>query len=100
MDDDIPYLLLTLGPLATSRSAKDVMLQDHCTQDDDNRIVTDSIAKHLSFPASFTNSSLSGSPRSIRQLKVVPSTTPSIRLSSTSGCSVQDTLVGIWPTII
>lgn len=57
------------------------MLQDHCTQDDDdNRIVADSIAKHLSLPASFTNSSLSGSPRSIRQLKVVPSTTPSIRL--------------------
>lgn len=42
MDDDIPYLLLTPGPLTTSRSVKEVMLQDHCTWDDDyNRIVTD-----------------------------------------------------------
>ena len=42
-------LLLTPGPLTTSRSVKDVILQDHCTQDhDSNRVVTDSIATHLS----------------------------------------------------
>ena len=42
MDDEIPYLLLTPGPLTTSRTVKNVMLQDHCTWDDDyNSIVTD-----------------------------------------------------------
>lgn len=42
MDDDIPYLLLTPGPLTTSRSVKQVMLRDYCTWDDDyNSIVTD-----------------------------------------------------------
>ena len=41
MDDDIPYLLLTPGPLTTSRTVKEVMLQDFCTWDDDyNSIVT------------------------------------------------------------
>ena len=41
LDDDIPYLLLTPGPLTTSRSVKQAMMQDHCTWDDDyNRIVT------------------------------------------------------------
>lgn len=42
MDDDIRYLLLTPGPLTTSRTVKQVMLDDHCTWDDDyNSIVTD-----------------------------------------------------------
>lgn len=42
MDDDIRYLLLTPGPLTTSKTVKEVMLQDHCTWDDDyNGIVTD-----------------------------------------------------------
>lgn len=42
MDDDIPYLLLTPGPLTTSKSVKQVMLADFCTWDDDyNNIVTD-----------------------------------------------------------
>jgi len=42
MDDDIPYLLLTPGPLTTTRTVKQVMLQDFCTWDDDyNCIVTD-----------------------------------------------------------
>lgn len=42
MDDDIPYLLLTPGPLTTSKSVKQVMLNDFCTWDDDyNSIVTD-----------------------------------------------------------
>ena len=41
MDDDIPYLLLTPGPLTTSRTVKQVMLRDYCTWDDDyNEIVT------------------------------------------------------------
>lgn len=41
MDADIPYLLLTPGPLTTSRGVRQAMLQDHCTWDDDyNRIVT------------------------------------------------------------
>ncbi len=42
MDPDIPYLLLTPGPLTTSKSVKEVMLRDYCTWDDDyNSIVTD-----------------------------------------------------------
>ena len=41
VDDDIPYLLLTPGPLTTSKSVKRVMLNDFCTWDDDyNQIVT------------------------------------------------------------
>ncbi len=41
MDDDIPYLLLTPGPLTTSRTVKEVMMRDFCTWDDDyNSIVT------------------------------------------------------------
>jgi 2-aminoethylphosphonate-pyruvate transaminase len=42
MDDDIPYLLLTPGPLTTSKTVKQVMLHDFCTWDDDyNQIVTE-----------------------------------------------------------
>lgn len=42
MDADIPYLLLTPGPLTTSRRVKQVMMQDFCTWDDDyHQIVTD-----------------------------------------------------------
>lgn len=42
MDPDIPYLLLTPGPLTTSKTVKQVMLADYCTWDDDyNRIVSD-----------------------------------------------------------
>ena len=37
---DNPYLLLTPGPLSTTKSVKSVMLRDWCTWDDDyNRIV-------------------------------------------------------------
>lgn len=47
MDDEIPYLLLTPGPLTTSKTVKQAMLQDFCTWDDDyNSIVTD-IRKRL-----------------------------------------------------
>lgn len=39
---DNPYLLLTPGPLSTTKSVKRVMLRDWCTWDDDyNLIVTD-----------------------------------------------------------
>ena len=39
---DNPYLLLTPGPLSTSKSVKSVMLRDWCTWDDDyNQIVQD-----------------------------------------------------------
>lgn len=42
MDDDIPYLLLTPGPLTTSKTVKQAMLHDYCTWDDDyNRLVSD-----------------------------------------------------------
>ena len=42
MDDDIPYLLLTPGPLTTSRTVRETMLRDYCTWDDDyNSIVSD-----------------------------------------------------------
>lgn len=41
MDADIPYLLLTPGPLTTSKTVKQVMLRDFCTWDDDyNGLVT------------------------------------------------------------
>ncbi|MGD9646382.1 MAG: 2-aminoethylphosphonate--pyruvate transaminase [Pirellulales bacterium] len=41
MDADIPYLLLTPGPLTTSRTVKEVMLRDYCTWDDEyNSLVT------------------------------------------------------------
>jgi len=42
VDDDIPYLLLTPGPLTTSKTVRQAMMQDYCTWDDDyKRIVTD-----------------------------------------------------------
>ena len=42
MDSDIPYLLLTPGPLTTSRTVKEAMLNDYCTWDDDyNQVVSD-----------------------------------------------------------
>ncbi len=41
MDPDIPYLLLTPGPLTTSRTVKEAMLADYCTWDDDyNSLIT------------------------------------------------------------
>lgn len=41
LDDEIPYLLLTPGPLTTSKTVKQAMMRDFCTWDDDyNRIVT------------------------------------------------------------
>ncbi len=42
MDDNDHYLLLTPGPLTTSKTVKQAMMRDYCTWDDDyNRIVND-----------------------------------------------------------
>lgn len=42
MDDDIPYLLLTPGPLTTTRSVREAMLRDYSTWDVDyNSLVND-----------------------------------------------------------
>jgi len=47
MDDDIPYLLLTPGPLTTSRTVREAMLQDFCTWDDDYNGIVDEIRREL-----------------------------------------------------
>ena len=47
MDDDIPYLLLTPGPLTTSRSVKQAMLRDYCTWDDDYHEIVSNIRQRL-----------------------------------------------------
>jgi 2-aminoethylphosphonate-pyruvate transaminase len=47
MDDDIPYLLLTPGPLTTSRSVRKAMLQDWCTWDDDYNALVQEIRARL-----------------------------------------------------
>ncbi|MBX7166379.1 MAG: 2-aminoethylphosphonate--pyruvate transaminase [Pirellulales bacterium] len=47
MDDDIPYLLLTPGPLTTSKTVKQVMLRDYCTWDDDYNGIVQDIRRRL-----------------------------------------------------
>ncbi len=47
MDDDIPYLLLTPGPLTTSKTVKQVMLRDYCTWDDDYNCIVSDIRRRL-----------------------------------------------------
>ena len=47
MDDDIPYLLLTPGPLTTSQRVKQAMLQDYCTWDDDYHQIVSEIRQRL-----------------------------------------------------
>jgi 2-aminoethylphosphonate-pyruvate transaminase len=47
MDDDIPYLLLTPGPLTTSRTVKSVMMRDFCTWDDDYNSIVQEIRAEL-----------------------------------------------------
>ena len=70
MDDDIPYLLLTPGPLTTTRTVRAAMLQDYCTWDDEyNQRVSDirhrlvRLAGHGGPPASdkFTSVLMQGS---------------------------------------
>ena len=55
MDDDIPYLLLTPGPLTTSRTVKQVMLNDFCTWDDDYNNIVEDIRRRLTDLASDTD---------------------------------------------
>lgn len=47
MDDDISYLLLTPGPLTTSRTVREAMLQDNSTWDVDYNRVVQSIRRQL-----------------------------------------------------
>ena len=47
MDDDIPYLLLTPGPLTTSRSVREAMLRDYCTWDDEYHAIVTEIRDEL-----------------------------------------------------
>lgn len=51
MDDDIPlvnpYVLLTPGPLSTSRSVKAAMYRDWCTWDDDYKALVEDIRRRL-----------------------------------------------------
>ena len=42
-----PYLLLTPGPLSTSKSVKAVMLRDWCTWDDDYNAIVQQIRRRL-----------------------------------------------------
>ena len=66
MRDDIPYLLLTPGPLTTTRSVKEAMLQDLCTWDDDyNGLVQEIRAELVALaggdPATHTSVLMQGS---------------------------------------
>jgi 2-aminoethylphosphonate-pyruvate transaminase len=47
MDDDIPYLLLTPGPLTTSRGVRQAMLRDWCTWDRDYNDLVSGIRARL-----------------------------------------------------
>ena len=47
MDDDIPYLLLTPGPLTTTRTVRQAMLTDFCTWDEDYNRLVQSIRRQL-----------------------------------------------------
>ena len=44
---DNPYLLLTPGPLSTTKSVKSVMLRDWCTWDDDYNTIVEQIRQKL-----------------------------------------------------
>jgi 2-aminoethylphosphonate-pyruvate transaminase len=47
VDEDIPYLLLTPGPLTTSRSVRQAMLRDSCTWDTDYNALVNAIRRRL-----------------------------------------------------
>jgi 2-aminoethylphosphonate-pyruvate transaminase len=47
VDDDIPYLLLTPGPLSTSRSVRQAMQRDSCTWDADYNTLVNDIRRRL-----------------------------------------------------
>lgn len=44
---DNPYLLLTPGPLSTTKTVKSVMFRDWCTWDDDYNTLVERIRRHL-----------------------------------------------------
>ena len=54
MDENIPYLLLTPGPLTTSKRVKQVMLNDFCTWDDDYNSIVTGIRRQLTRLATAT----------------------------------------------
>ncbi len=47
MDDDIPYLLLTPGPLTTTRSVRKAMLRDYSTWDVDYNSLVNDVRRRL-----------------------------------------------------
>ena len=47
MDDDIPYLLLTPGPLTTTRSVREAMLSDYSTWDVDYNSIVNRVRQQL-----------------------------------------------------
>lgn len=47
MDDDISYLLLTPGPLTTSRTVREAMLRDWCTWDAEYNALVNDIRRRL-----------------------------------------------------
>ena len=47
MDADIPYLLLTPGPLTTTRTVREAMLKDYCTWDNDYNEIVNEIRRQL-----------------------------------------------------
>ena len=47
MDNDIPYLLLTPGPLTTSRRVREAMLRDYSTWDVDYNSMVNDIRQRL-----------------------------------------------------
>lgn len=55
MDADIPYLLLTPGPLTTSRTVRETMLRDYCTWDDDYNSIVSDVCRRLVRLASATD---------------------------------------------
>ncbi len=52
MDDDIPYLLLTPGPLTTTRSVRKAMLRDYSTWDVDYNTLVNDVRRQLTQLAS------------------------------------------------
>jgi 2-aminoethylphosphonate-pyruvate transaminase len=47
MDDDIPYLLLTPGPLTTTRTVRQAMLRDYSTRDVDYNTLVNEVREKL-----------------------------------------------------
>jgi 2-aminoethylphosphonate-pyruvate transaminase len=47
MQDETPYLLLTPGPLTTSRTVRQAMLRDHCTWDRDYNAMVNAVRRRL-----------------------------------------------------